>query len=75
VFAQHGQLRVQFVDPHAGHSCRRGLVWASDLGWGIGLQIPGVEVAGPTAKQDINAGLDTTTTGICRIDASGHRSG
>ena len=53
-FASRG---VQLADAHAGDGRGDRLVRAANLRRGVGLQVPGVEVARPAAQQDEDARL------------------
>ncbi len=52
---QRGQAHVQLAEAHPGDGRGNRLVWAADAVRGIGLQVPGVEVAGSAAQQDEDA--------------------
>ena len=71
MLGQRGQARVQLADAHAGD--RRGdrLVGAANFRGRLGLQVPGIEVAGPAAQQDEDARLlgGTAAKSSVAIDA------
>ena len=74
MLGQRGQARMQLADAHAGD--RRGdrLVGAANLRRRLGLQVPGIEVAGPAAQQDEDARLlgGTAAKSSIAIDARGN---
>ena len=53
------------ADAQAGDRCRRGPEFAADLGWRVGLHVPGIEVTGTTIVEKKDAGLDAGRPGGC----------
>ena len=52
-----GELGVQFTQLHAWHFCAYGIVGAAVFGRSVGLQVPGVELTGPSAQHEEDAGF------------------
>src|SRR5262249_4100723 len=55
VLRQAGQPGVQLADPHPGDLRGDRPVRPADLVGGAGLEVPGVDVAGPATEQDEDA--------------------
>src|SRR5436190_668876 len=57
MLGQGGQARMKLADAHPGDRGGDGLVGAADLRGRLGFHVPGIEVAGPAAQEDEDAGL------------------
>ena len=65
---------MQLADVHAGDRGGDGLVGAANFRRRLGLQVPGIEVAGPAAQQDEDARLlgGTAAKSSVAIDGRHH---
>src|SRR5262249_58457037 len=52
-----GELRKELTDADAGHARGDGSQLPANFGWGIRLEIPGVELRRPTGKEEQHTAL------------------